>query len=126
MSLLKYLNAYLLKAQKTVSGEDMPTRFEVVNGPDRYPVASLEEITAMIRHVGAKDTETKRFKGLGEMNSEQLWETTMDPEKRMLLKVKMEDAEEADRLFSILMGDDVEKRRNFIQDHALEVQNLDI
>jgi len=120
------LRDYLLKAQKTVSGEDMPTRFEVVNGPDHYPVASLEEISAMIRHVGAKDTETKRFKGLGEMNSEQLWETTMDPEKRMLLKVKMEDAEEADRLFSILMGDDVEKRRNFIQDHALEVQNLDI
>ena len=120
------LRDYLLKVQKTVAGEDLPTRFEVVNGPDRYPVASLEEIPATIRHAGGKDTETKRFKGLGEMNSEQLWETTMDPARRMLLKVKMEDAEEADRLFSILMGDDVENRRNFIQDHALEVQNLDI
>ena len=117
---------YLLKVQKTVSGEDLPTRFEIVNGTDRSSVASLDHIAATVRQVGAKDMEIKRFKGLGEMNSEQLWETTMDPERRTLLKVKMEDAGEADRLFSILMGDDVEKRRTFIQDHALEVQNLDI
>ena len=120
------LRDYLLKAQKTVSGEDLPTRFEVINGQDRYPAASLDEISATIRQVGARDMEIKRFKGLGEMNSEQLWETTMNPEQRTLLKVQMEDASEADRLFSILMGDDVEKRRNFIQEHALEVQNLDI
>jgi DNA gyrase subunit B len=60
------------------------------------------------------------------MNSEQLWETTMDPANRTLLQVRLEDAGEADRLFSILMGDDVEKRRSFIQEHALEVQNLDV
>ena len=60
------------------------------------------------------------------MNSEQLWETTMNPATRTLLRVQMEDAGEADRLFSILMGADVEKRRNFIQEHALEVQNLDV
>jgi DNA gyrase subunit B len=60
------------------------------------------------------------------MNSDQLWDTTMDPKQRVLLQVKVEDASEADRLFSILMGDDVEKRRNFIKDHALEVQNLDV
>ncbi len=117
---------YLHTAQKTVSGEAMPTRFEIVCGPDRHPVASLDEIAATVRHLGAGDMEIKRFKGLGEMNSEQLWETTMNPETRTLLKVRMEDAGEADRLFSILMGDDVEKRRNFIPDHALEVQNLDI
>ncbi len=117
---------YLLKAQKTVSGEDMPTRFEVVSGGQKHPVAALDAIAATIRQIGSTDMEIKRFKGLGEMNSEQLWETTMDPAKRTLLKVRMEDAGEADRLFSILMGDDVDKRRTFIQEHALEVQNLDI
>jgi DNA gyrase subunit B len=60
------------------------------------------------------------------MNAEQLWETTMNPATRTLLQVKLEDAGEADRLFSILMGDDVEQRRNYIQEHALEVQNLDV
>jgi DNA gyrase subunit B len=70
--------------------------------------------------------EIKRFKGLGEMNAEQLWDTTMNPATRTLLQVKLEDAGEADRLFSILMGDDVEQRRNYIQEHALEVQNLDV
>jgi len=120
------LRDYLLKQQKTVAGEDLPTRFEIVSGSNRYPVASLDQIPVAIRQIGAGDMEIKRFKGLGEMNSEQLWETTMNPAGRTLLKVRMEDAGEADRLFSILMGDDVEKRRNFIQEHALEVQNLDI
>ena len=120
------LRDYLLKMQKTVAGEDLPTRFEVVNGQQRYPVVSLDQIPVTIRQIGGKDMDIKRFKGLGEMNSDQLWETTMDPSGRVLLKVQMEDAGEADRLFSILMGDDVEKRRNFIREHALEVQNLDI
>ncbi len=60
------------------------------------------------------------------MNAEQLWETTMNPATRMLLHVRLDDAGEADRLFSVLMGDDVENRRRFIQEHALEVQNLDV
>jgi DNA gyrase subunit B len=117
---------YLLKPQKTDSGEDLPSRFVITNDKEEYPVASLEDVPATVRKIGAKDMEIKRFKGLGEMNSDQLWETTMNPESRTLLKVQLEDAGEADRLFSILMGDDVEKRRAFIQEHALEVQNLDI
>ena len=117
---------FLLKAEKTVSDEAMPTKFELVNGEDRYNIASLADICPGIRQIGGKGTEIKRFKGLGEMNADQLWDTTMDPKKRTLLQVRLDDAGEADRLFSILMGNDVEKRRNFIHEHALEVQNLDI
>jgi DNA gyrase subunit B len=120
------LNDFLLKMVRTDSGEMMPTRFQIVSGEDKYEIASLGDVCPAIRQVGGKGIEIKRFKGLGEMNSEQLWETTMDPARRTLLKVRVEDAGEADRLFSILMGDDVEQRRNFIRDHALEVQNLDI
>ncbi len=117
---------FLLKAEKSVSGESLPTKFEVACGADKYEVASLWGVSNAVRRIGSKGVDIKRFKGLGEMNSDQLWETTMDPSKRTLLQVSVEDAGEADRLFSILMGDDVEKRRNFIKDHALEVQNLDV
>jgi len=120
------LKDFLLKADKSVSGEALQTRFELVNGEEKHEVASLGDICAGIRQIGGKGIEIKRFKGLGEMNAEQLWETTMNPATRTLLHVKVEDAGEADRLFSILMGNDVEKRRNFIRDHALEVQNLDV
>ncbi len=117
---------FLLKPAKAVSGEALATKFLLTNGEDNYDIASLGDICAGIRQIGGKGIEIKRFKGLGEMNADQLWDTTMNPETRTLLSVKLEDAGEADRLFSILMGGDVEKRRNFIRDHALEVQNLDV
>jgi DNA gyrase subunit B len=120
------MNDFLLKPPKNLSSEAVTTKFELLSGEDRYPTASLAEICARIRQIGVKGMDIKRFKGLGEMNADQLWETTMNPQTRTLLSVKLDDAGEADRLFSILMGSDVEKRRNFIRDHALEVQNLDV
>jgi len=120
------LKDFLLKPVKAVSGESLQTKYQLINGEDNYDVAALGDICAGIRQIGGKGIEIKRFKGLGEMNADQLWDTTMNPETRTLLSVRLDDAGEADRLFSILMGGDVEKRRNFIQDHALEVQNLDV
>jgi len=88
-----------------------------------------ENAAVMVQHIlsqGKKGLSIQRYKGLGEMNPSQLWETTMDPEKRTLLQVTLENAYETDEVFSVLMGDAVEPRRNFIQKHAAEVKNLDI
>jgi DNA gyrase subunit B len=120
------LKDFMIKPSKNLSSETAQTKFELHSGDDKYPAASLGDICANIRQIGVKGIEIKRFKGLGEMNADQLWDTTMNPETRTLLNVKLDDAGEADRLFSILMGSDVEKRRNFIREHALEVQNLDV
>jgi DNA gyrase subunit B len=75
---------------------------------------------------GKKDFTVQRYKGLGEMTAEQLWETTMDPERRTLLSVKLEDIAETETIFTTLMGEDVESRRKFIEENALDVKNLDI
>jgi DNA gyrase subunit B len=89
-------------------------------------LSSLGEVVGFIFDQGKRGQSIQRYKGLGEMNPEQLWETTMDPEKRALLQVNVEDSVEADEIFTILMGDEVEQRRQFIEKHALDVKNLDI
>ena len=94
----------------------------------REPVEkqTARELFAFIVEQGKKDYQVQRYKGLGEMTSPQLWETTMDPERRTLLQVKLEDIVETNEIFTTLMGEDVDKRRKFIEDNALDVKNLDI
>jgi DNA gyrase subunit B len=94
----------------------------------REPVEkqTARELFAYIVEQGKKDYQVQRYKGLGEMTATQLWETTMDPERRTLLVVKLEDIAETEAIFTTLMGEDVEARRKFIEDNALDVKNLDI
>ena len=87
---------------------------------------NVRDLFEYIKEAGSRGYEKTRYKGLGEMNSEQLWATTMDPERRTLLSVKLEDIAECEIIFSTLMGEDVEARRKFIEDNALDVKNLDI
>jgi DNA gyrase subunit B len=106
---------------------DFKTPPHRLEGKDRtWEFANLDELVALILEEGQKGINIQRFKGLGEMNPEQLWETTMDPETRTLLKVNVEDAVAADEIFTILMGDKVEPRRDFIQNNVLELNELDI
>jgi len=100
--------------------------FIVVEGDKETSAHTLRQAVTQIIGQARTGLDIQRYKGLGEMNPEQLWETTMDPEKRTLLQVKIEDAYEADDIFSTLMGDEVEPRRKFIEENALNVRNLDI
>jgi DNA gyrase subunit B len=89
-------------------------------------IGSLDELVEFFTAAGKKGVAVNRYKGLGEMNPDTLWETTMNPETRTLAQVKAEDHMEADLMFTTLMGDQVEPRRKFIEDNALDVKNLDI
>ena len=104
-----------------------PPLYKISSGRQQHYAYSEGEREGIITQLeGKRNINLQRYKGLGEMNADQLWDTTMDPDKRTLLQVSIADAEAADNIFSVLMGDVVEPRRNFIQAHALEVQNLDV
>jgi DNA gyrase subunit B len=100
--------------------------FVVVKNEHRDGQPNWIELLNYVKNEGKKDASVQRYKGLGEMNAEQLAETTMNPEKRTLLQVRLEDAVESEEIFSTLMGEDVESRRKFIEENALDVKNLDV
>ena len=125
------IDDYALKQEQSAAGETMPTKYILQNTSSKgeariTPIVNLAGISQTILDSGKEGMEIKRFKGLGEMDAEQLWDTTMNPANRVLLRVTWDAASEAEQLFSILMGEEVEPRRKYIEDHALEVKNLDV
>ena len=106
--------------------EEFRPPYELINGTETVIVENESKLLEHLYDKGKKGVSIQRYKGLGEMTPEQLWETTMNPENRSLLKVSIQDAVTADGIFSVLMGDEVEQRKKFIEDNALMVQNLDI
>ena len=134
---IKTLNELLLKLKDYGFTYSDFVSAGIQNAEQVYPFAidrddqtvkleSLRAVWPALRNLGEKGLTLTRFKGLGEMNSDELWDTSMDPEKRVLLQVRMEDAAAADEIFRVLMGDQVEPRREFIEKHALDVKELDI
>ena len=113
----------LLPQERTGMDE---SRFALRRGENEIGLEDLRGLLSAVRSAGEKGLSVTRFKGLGEMNAEELRETTLDPANRTLFKVTMADAGAADEMFRVLMGDKVEPRREFIEKHALEVKNLDV
>jgi DNA gyrase subunit B len=103
-----------------------PPLYLIKHGKGQHYAYSEKEREKISKEIGKKGISFQRYKGLGEMNPEQLWETTMDPAKRTILKVDLADAEEADEVFTVLMGNKVEPRRDFIMAHAKNVRWLDV
>jgi DNA gyrase subunit B len=104
-----------------------PPLFKIQSGKNAQYAYSDDQRDKIIKQIGKESgVSIQRYKGLGEMNPEQLWETTMNPENRTLLKVAVEEAHEADKTFDILMGEEVEPRKKFIQTHAKSVKSLDV
>jgi DNA gyrase subunit B len=114
-----------LLPQERIAGREPPLRFEMVHGESRKVLNHLRDLPAEIRKQGEKGWIVTRFKGLGEMDPNELWDTTLNPEVRTPLQVRLEDAMEADDMFRVLMGEKVEPRRDFIFKHALEVNDID-
>ncbi len=119
---VEYKNLY--KIYKEL--EEFRPPYEVISNGDSIIIENENKLLDYLHERGKKGVTIQRYKGLGEMTPEQLWETTMNPENRALLKVSIQDAVEAERVFSTLMGDEVERRRNFIESNALQATNLDI
>jgi len=115
-----------LQPRQEVGEETAWHKFSVAANGDVVDVAGVSGILPTLRRLGQKGMDIQRFKGLGEMNADQLWETTMDPARRVLKQVLIDQASEADHIFSVLMGSGVQPRREFIEKHALEVRNLDV
>jgi DNA gyrase subunit B len=120
------IDDYYLTQEESVSGEKLATRYALLSEGRTTDIAGVAQVLPSVLNLGKHGIEVKRFKGLGEMNAEQLWETTLDPSRRTLMRVTLQEAGEAERMFSVLMGEDVERRRQFIEEHALEVKNLDV
>jgi DNA gyrase subunit B len=114
------------KKDKAKPKVDLKPLFIIEDDKNKTEMMSLIDILQYVRESAKKGMDTQRYKGLGEMNPQQLWDTTMDPERRTILKVTLEDAVEVDKTFAMLMGDEVEPRRKFIESYAHEVKNLDI
>jgi DNA gyrase subunit B len=111
--------------RKGVAKYNLPP-FVLVRDTQRQTLTTWSELLNTVKTDGTREVNVQRYKGLGEMNATQLWETTMDAEKRTLLRVDLNDFAETEPIFSTLMGEDVESRRKFIEDNALDVRNLDV
>jgi DNA gyrase subunit B len=114
-----------LVPQPRLAGREPAPRFFLEHEDKQQVLPHLRELVAKVRELGEKGIKIMRFKGLGEMDGEELWDTTLDPARRTLLQVQLDDADEADRMFRILMGEKVEPRREYIESHALEVKDID-